>query len=120
VTDTGAEESATHERDALISEMRAHNETLRQQLEAERQAHAEGRGQLAAALERIPALETPGDPETPSEPVRATEEGYRGGLPRRHRGTADGPRARPVVAANVGRIAPVRCIVLNTTSCSSA
>jgi hypothetical protein len=58
--------------------MRAHNETLRQQLEAERQAHAEGRRQLAAALERIPALEAPGDPETPSEPVRATEEGYRG------------------------------------------
>jgi hypothetical protein len=73
VTDTGAEESTPHERDALISEMRAHNETLRQQLEAERQAHAEGRRLLAAALERIPALEAPGDPETPSEPVRATE-----------------------------------------------
>jgi IS30 family transposase len=69
---TGADESATHERDALISEMRAHNETLRQQLEAERQAHAEARRQLAAALERIPALEAPGDPETPSKPLRAT------------------------------------------------
>jgi hypothetical protein len=39
---------------ALISEMRAHNATLQAQLEAERQAHAEARRLLMAALERIP------------------------------------------------------------------
>jgi hypothetical protein len=68
--------------DTLISEMRAHNETLREQLEAERQAHAEARRLLAAALERIPPQiepprETPSEaPEarvTPSEPVANTE-----------------------------------------------
>jgi hypothetical protein len=76
--DDGAPRSDT---DALISEMRAHNETLREQLEVERQAHAEARRLLAAALERIPPqLEPPR--ETPSqeasdarasEPVSNTE-----------------------------------------------
>jgi len=73
VADTGADASATPERNALISEMHAHNETLREQLEAERQAHAEARRLLAAALERIPALEPPPEapesPDTPSEPA---------------------------------------------------
>ena len=68
--------------DTLISEMRAHNETLREQLEAERQAHAEARRLLAAALERSPPqLEAPQEPPseapearvTPSEPVPNTE-----------------------------------------------
>jgi hypothetical protein len=73
VADMGADVSATPERDALISEMHAHNETLREQLESERQAHAEARRLLAAALERIPALEPPPEapesPDTPSEPA---------------------------------------------------
>src|SRR5215213_4369751 len=77
VADTGADTSATPERDALISEMHAHNETLREQLAAERQAHAEARRLLAAALERIPALEPPPEapesPDTPSEPVPGTQ-----------------------------------------------
>jgi hypothetical protein len=52
---------------ALISEMRGRIEDLREQLQAERQAHAEARRLLAAALERIPPqLEAP--PEPPSEP----------------------------------------------------
>jgi hypothetical protein len=46
-------------------------DTLREQLQAERQAHAEARRLLAAALERIPAIEAPPDeresPETPEE-----------------------------------------------------
>ena len=62
--------------DALISEMRAHNETLREQLEAERQAHAEARRLLAAALERIPAIEAPSD--APGGPETASEEPGRG------------------------------------------
>jgi hypothetical protein len=74
IADRGADTSATHERDALISEMRAHNETLREQLEAERQAHAEARRLLAAALERIPALEPPGEPESAPEPVLPSTE----------------------------------------------
>jgi chromosome segregation ATPase len=49
---------------ALISEMRAHNATLQAQLEAERQAHAEARRLLMAALERIPPqLEAPSEPQ---------------------------------------------------------
>jgi hypothetical protein len=48
------------ESDALISEMRGRIEDLRTQLEAERQAHAEARRLLMAALERIPPqLEAP-------------------------------------------------------------
>jgi hypothetical protein len=44
----------------LISELRAHNATLREQLESERQAHAEARRLLLRALERIPpAIEAP-------------------------------------------------------------
>jgi predicted nucleic acid-binding Zn-ribbon protein len=54
VADKGTDTSATGERDALISELSTHNDTLREQLEAERQDHAEARRQLAAALERIP------------------------------------------------------------------
>ena len=43
--------------------------TLREQLQAERQAHAEARRLLAAALERIPAIEAPLEaPETADEP----------------------------------------------------
>ena len=50
--------------------------TLREQLQAERQAHAEARRLLAAALERIPAIEAPSDeresPQTvQEEPDRA-------------------------------------------------
>jgi hypothetical protein len=43
--------------------------TLEEQLRLEREAHAEARRLLAAALERIPAIEPPESPETPSEPV---------------------------------------------------
>jgi hypothetical protein len=47
---------------ALISEMRDRLRYVEGQLEAERQAHAEARRLLAAALERIPAIEVPRDP----------------------------------------------------------
>jgi hypothetical protein len=40
VADEGEDRSVTREHDALISELRAHNDTLREQLEAERQGHA--------------------------------------------------------------------------------
>jgi hypothetical protein len=60
--------------DALTSELRAHLATMREQLENERQAHAEARRLLAAALERIPALESPHDPDTPDDPGPSTQE----------------------------------------------
>jgi hypothetical protein len=56
----------------LISEMRGRIEDLRTQLESERQAHAETRRLLAAALERIPPqLEAPA--ESPSAAPGDTE-----------------------------------------------
>jgi hypothetical protein len=72
--DTGADQSATGESGALISEMRAHNATLREQLEAERQAHAEARRIIAGLVERIPpAIEAPGAPQTVEEAWEGTE-----------------------------------------------
>ncbi len=65
------------EPDALTSELRDRLHYVEEQLEAERQAHAEARRLLMAALERIPPqLEAPSDvresPETvEGEPERA-------------------------------------------------
>jgi hypothetical protein len=70
LTDEGAD-AAPHERNALISELRAHNDTLREQLEAERQAHAEARRIIAGLVERIPAISAP---QEPSEAAEADEE----------------------------------------------
>jgi hypothetical protein len=76
MADEGEDTSATREHDALISELRAHNDTLREQLEAERQAHAEARRIIAGLVERIPAIEAHTDaresPQTvEEEPGRA-------------------------------------------------
>jgi len=66
--DTGRPQSDSA---ALISAKDETIATLRDQLEAERQAHAEARRLLMAALERIPAIEAPqeasGDAETVEE-----------------------------------------------------
>jgi hypothetical protein len=70
LTDEGAD-AAPHERNALISELRSHNDTLREQLEAERQAHAEARRIIAGLVERIPAIAAP---QEPSEVAEADEE----------------------------------------------
>ncbi len=59
---------------------------LREQLQAERQAHAEARRLLLAALERIPAIEAP--PETPPDAPETASGGPQ-------RGTAPGDRERP-------------------------
>jgi hypothetical protein len=48
--------------------------TLREQLQAERQAHAEARRLLAAALERIPAIEAPQEASETSETVEEEPE----------------------------------------------
>jgi flagellar motility protein MotE (MotC chaperone) len=66
VSDQGARE--TEDRTAeLIA-------TLREQLQAERQAHAEARRLLAAALERIPAIEAPQEASEASETVEEEPE----------------------------------------------
>jgi hypothetical protein len=57
MADREADASATREHDALIPELRAHNGMLREQLEAERHAHAEARRIIAGLVERLPAIE---------------------------------------------------------------
>jgi hypothetical protein len=56
-------------------------EVLREQLQAERQAHAEARRLLMAALERIPpAIEAPREPpQTPAEEAEGTDTPSTGG-----------------------------------------
>jgi hypothetical protein len=74
VQDTDQPQSAS---DALISEMRDRIASLERQLEQERQANSEHRRLLAAALDRIPALEAPESPEAPAE----EEDAPRGSVP---------------------------------------
>lgn len=72
---TGRGQSDDHNTDqgVLVELLRDQVEYLRGQLEAERRANDENRRLLAAALERIPALEAPPDasesPVTPDEDV---------------------------------------------------
>jgi hypothetical protein len=74
VTHEGADASTPHERDALISELRAHNGTLREQLEAERQAHAEARRIIAGLVEHFPAIEAPQEDSKASETLEEDPE----------------------------------------------
>jgi len=56
--------ASSTDRDELVSELRNHVADLREQLEAERQAHAEARRLLLEALTKIPpAIEAPATPE---------------------------------------------------------
>jgi hypothetical protein len=76
VADERADKSATPERDALMSELRTHNDTLREQLEAERQAHAEARRIIAGLVERVPQLPpAEGPPEGPEQGEHAGDRG---------------------------------------------
>jgi transposase-like protein len=70
--DSGVDELSHPDATALISELRAHNATLREQIEAERQAHAEARRIIAGLVERIPAIEAPQEATEP--PSEATEQ----------------------------------------------
>ena len=58
----------------LVGELRGRVEDLREQLQAERQAHGEARRLLAAALERIPAIEAPSEPRESSQTVEEEPE----------------------------------------------
>jgi excisionase family DNA binding protein len=73
---------------------------LTQQLEAERQAHAEARRLLAAALERIPAIEAP--PEARESPETVEEEPERA-EPRPATGGAQEGARRPWWRRVLGR-----------------
>jgi hypothetical protein len=55
------------EPDALTSELRDRLRYVENQLEAERQAHAEARRIIAGLVERIPAIEAPQDAEDAPE-----------------------------------------------------
>ncbi len=74
VTDTVSDTVQHPSTDPLISEMHSRIDSLERQLEHERAANRENRRLLAAALERIPAIEPP---ETPGEPQAASEESER-------------------------------------------
>ena len=60
--------------DVLTSELRDRLHYVEGQLEAERQAHSEARRLLAAALERIPAIEASESPESPGPTDAPTED----------------------------------------------
>jgi hypothetical protein len=79
---------------ALISAKDETIATLRDQLEAERQAHAEARRLLMAALERIPPqIEAPSEPQESPETVE--EEHGRGGPHSDVAGAQEGVQHRP-------------------------
>ncbi len=60
--------------DALIDALGGQVEDLREQLHAERQAHAEARRIIAGLVERIPAIEAPSDaPGSPETAERGPE-----------------------------------------------
>jgi hypothetical protein len=69
------------EPDTLTSELRDRLHYVEGQLEAERQAHSEARRLLAAALERIPAIEAP-ESETGPAPTDTPTEASEGAEPR--------------------------------------
>ena len=72
-TEQSGTEYSTHERDALTSETSAALiAELQDRVRSLEEANRENRRLLAAALERIPAIEPPGPPETPSEPQSGT------------------------------------------------
>ncbi len=73
VTDNVSDNVQHPSTDALISEMHSRIESLERQLEHERAANRENRRLLAAALERIPAIESPEATEAPETPAEGTE-----------------------------------------------
>ena len=77
VTDSMSDNVQHPSSERLISEMHSRIESLEQQLEHEREANRENRRLLAAALERIPAIEAPEEGDEPPEAAdpRSTTEG---------------------------------------------
>lgn len=78
--DTASTEDTTKAagREELVESLLEQVRYMREQLDAEREANRENRRLLAAALERIPAIEPP---ETPRAPETASEGADRGTPP---------------------------------------
>jgi hypothetical protein len=87
-TDQGGDQGTTAPEDRT-AELIA---TLREQLQAERQAHAEARRIIAGLVERIPAIEAPAETPEASETV---EEGPERAEPRPATGGAQEGTQRP-------------------------
>jgi len=65
---------ASLDQSELVGELRGRVEDLREQLQAERQAHAEARRIIAGLVERIPAIEAPQEASEASETVEEAPE----------------------------------------------
>ncbi len=75
----------------LVESLREQVEYLRGQLDQEREAGRRKDHLLAAALERIPAIESPEDaPAPPDSPVRGAEEADRGQTPQQDPPASEG------------------------------
>jgi hypothetical protein len=81
------------EPDALTSELRDRLHYVEQQLDAERQAHAEARRIIAGLVERIPALEAPADsaPNAPGSPKATDQQQGRGEAPQQPEAASSRP-----------------------------
>ncbi len=89
----GRDQDADQPTDRAADELRDRLRYVEGQLQAERQAHAEARRLLLAALERIPAIEAPtgSTPDAPGPPSGGEDTPGRGETP----GTPETPAQRP-------------------------
>jgi hypothetical protein len=80
---------------SLVASQEDQIEFLRQQLQAEREANRENRRLLAAALERIPAIEAPQEvpPETRGDDLTPSEQAAKGDTSEATPGDTEQPRA---------------------------
>lgn len=74
-TPTGGNSRETVEHGPLVGELRERVRSLETQLDHERQANRENRRLLAAALERIPAIEAGDEQESPITATEGTDRG---------------------------------------------
>jgi hypothetical protein len=85
---------------ALTSELRDRLRYVEQQLEAERQAHAEARRIIAGLVERIPAIEAPQDsPEGGPGSPEAADQQQGGDVPTDQEGASSRPWWRRLLGA---------------------
>lgn len=70
---SGASQGPSADREELVESLLEQVAYMREQLAAEREANRENRRLLAAALERIPAIEPPETPQSPEDAVESPE-----------------------------------------------
>ncbi len=99
IGETGEDTVRDTSRDELVDELRDTVRDLRERLDREEEANRENRRLLAAALERIPAIEAPQEPRAEPEPARQDAGGVedRGerAEPQRAAQEPEGPAKRP-------------------------